>query len=509
MAQWRLRGIAGSACGLVLALAAGASADPVLTARGPGTVAFTAHGIHESQPAKRIAAYRRLRMAGVRAIRLDVTWADVERPDGGFDFSEPDREIALIRRAGLRVIALLGYGHPRHSAAGGALAATPASGGVPPLGLGSARHFPPDDPEPFARFAQAAARHLGPEVMAWEVWNEQNVGWRFWLPREDPAAYARLLCATRTAIRRVERTPVVFGGVFVTAVSDQPHMSGPEFVERAYRAIPRLGRCFDALAYHPYPYPFTAPELDAPVRGSVLAAAEAMRAVLRRHRDGRTPLWITEIGWPTHERAYGVDEAKQAQYVARMQAASFAQGIEVLNWYTYGDGADPSGANQEAHFGFFRADGSPKPAYRALSTSWRMLGWSRFVADRSGALGLPTGGSLQGGRAFALEFRRRTRRVVAVWIAPEAPASDQGGLPDEAPRETVSVPITARAGAVDVFDHLGRRRRVRPQRGLVWVAAGPELRYVVERLRPAAGSSASRAAVASRQAATFRSLMSS
>ena len=27
-------------------------------------------------------------------------------------------------------------------------------------------------------------------------------------------------------------------------------------------SLDALGRCFDVMAYHPYPYPFTAPELD-------------------------------------------------------------------------------------------------------------------------------------------------------------------------------------------------------------------------------------------------------
>lgn len=485
--SWRSIAGAGGAVAAALCAAGPAVALPPVP-RGPATVAFTPHGIHASTPAARITAYRRLRVAGVRAIRLDIVWSQVEGPDGRFDFSGFDREIAVIRRAGLRVIGLLGYGHPRYSPSGGAIAATPASGGLPPFGIGSARHFPPADPAPFARFAAAAARHYGDEILAWEVWNEQNLGWRFWSPREDPAAYGRLLCATRAAIRAVEPTPVAFGGVFFPAVSDLPHMSGPTFLEEAYRANPRLGRCFDALAYHPYAYPFTAPELDVPVRGSVLSAADQMRAVLRRHGDGGKPLWITEVGWPTHEAAYGVGEAKQAQYVARMQAASFAQGIEVINWYTYGDEADASGgANQEAHFGFFRADGAPKPAYRALSTSWRMLGWSRFVADRSAALGLPRGATMTGGRAFALEFRRRTRRVVVVWIAPEGAASDQGRTPEAAPAP-VAVPVTARARELDVFDHLGARRRTRPAGGIVWVHAGPAPRYVVERL-PATGSS--------------------
>jgi hypothetical protein len=416
----------------------------------------------------------------VRAIRLDIVWSEVERADGRFDFSAFDREIAAIRAAGLRVIGLLGYGHPRYSSAGGAIDPTPAAGGVPPFGIGSSRYFPPDRPEPFARFAEEAARHYGAEIMAWEIWNEENLGWRFWSPHEDPAAYGRLLCASAAALRRVDRgRPVVFGGVFFPAVADLPHPSGPEFLDAAYRADPRLGRCFDAVAYHPYAYPFTAPEVDVPIRGSVLSAAGQMRAVLARHGDARKPLWITEVGWPTHVRAYGVDEAKQAQYVARMQAATWAGGVRVLNWYTYGDEPDPTDGNQEAHFGFFRADGSPKPAYRALATSSALLAGARFVRDRARELRLPEGAQLAGGRAFALEFRTRTRRIVAVWLAPEGATQDQGSLPKGAGDVTVRLRVSTRR--VQVVGHLGEWRWRRPRAGALELRAGPGPLYVVER----------------------------
>lgn len=445
----------------------------------PGLVAFTPHGIHASQPAARVAAYRRLRRAGVRAIRLDIVWSEVEQPDGRFDFSRFDEEVLAIRAAGLRVIGLLGYGHPRYSDAGGVTAGTPLGGGLPPFGIGSARYFPPRDPRSFARFASEAARHYGAEILAWEIWNEQNLGWRFWSPREDPAAYARLLCATRAALRRADpSTPVVFGGVFYPAVADLPHMSGPTFLERAYRSHPDLGRCFDVLAYHPYAYPFTSPELDVPVRGSVLAAADRMGAVLRRHGDGRKPLWITEVGWPTHDRAYGVDEAKQAQYVARMQAASFAGGVRLLNWYTYGDEPDPTGANQEAHFGFFRADGSAKPAYRALRTSWRALRGTRFVRDRSRSWGFAAGPDGGAGSGHALRFRRPDRRVTVVWVASEGLAGDQGPLPAAEVRAAIRLPVHARR--ITVVDHLGGRQAVRDGRRHLELVAGAGPQYVIE-----------------------------
>jgi len=184
---------------------------------------------------------------------------------------------AWVKEFGLEVIGILDYSNPDYSSRGKFVSQTPVAGGIPPFYVASAQYFPPDNPADFARYARATVQHYARDAVAYEVWNEENEGWRFWPPREDPAAYARLLCATYPQVKAVDpQATVLFGGVFFPGVADQPGTSGPDFLQQAYQADPQLGRCYDAMAYHPYPYPFTAPELDVPVRGSVLSAADQM-----------------------------------------------------------------------------------------------------------------------------------------------------------------------------------------------------------------------------------------
>jgi hypothetical protein len=439
--------------------------------------------------AERSANYRKLYDAGVRAIRLDLNWMAVEPagpPLHDYDFTGADREVQAITDAGLKVIGLLGYGHPDYSNTGSTVAKTPLAGGIPPFYVGNTNFFPPDDPEAFGAFAQAVARHYGPtgDFIGWEIWNEENEGWRFWEPHEDPAAYAKLLCAAYAGIKPIDPgTPVAFGGVFYPAVGPAPGMSGPDFVKAAYASDPQLGRCFDTLAYHPYPYPFTAPELDVPIRGSVLAAADGMRAALPPN-DRAKPLWITEVGWPTHDRTYGVPEVKQAQYLARTALASFAQGIPVRHFYTYGDYDDPTGANQEAWFGFVRPDGSFKPSYTALKTFSETFGGTHFVRDLSTQLGMPPGGNMTGGRGFALQYRGTRSRITAVWLANESSLEGQGQAPQGGTLgATRSVDVPVRSRRPQVIDYMGTARSVRAERGHVHLDAGPGPQYVVDRAR--------------------------
>ena len=488
----RLGLLLGLAAVLVWVAPAAAAAAKLPPGAAPyGLVASNANFVTGKTLAERTASYRRLYRAGVRAIRVDINWVEVEpvgKPLHDYAFRERDREVRAITDAGLRIIGILAYGHPDYSTRGKFLGSTPVGGGIPPFYIANAQYFPPDNPEDFARYARTVAHRYRRQAIGWEVWNEENEGWRFWPPREDPATYGRLLCAAYRAVKRSgSAAPVLFGGVFFPAIADEPGTSGPDFVEQAYGANPRIGRCYDAMAYHPYPYPFTAPELDVPVRGSVLAARDAMHAVLARHGDGRKQLWITEVGWPTH-RGYGVSEEKQAQYVARMQAATFAQRLPVLTWYTYGDYDDPSDANQEAHFGFFRADGTPKPSYFALGAFARVFAGTHFVADRSRALGLPPGAENTGGRGFALEYARAGGRITALWYANESGAEGQGAGPSggTAGPATVRVRLPVRAHRVTIVGFLGSRRTVAvPKSGRLSLVLGPGPLYVIDTGRTA------------------------
>ncbi|MFL5893546.1 MAG: hypothetical protein ACJ76Z_00370 [Thermoleophilaceae bacterium] len=483
--------LAAAAICTLTAAATARAATPQDAAEPYGLLSATGNLLPGNTLAERTANYRKLYDAGVRAIRLDLSWTAVEPPGPplhDYDFSGVDREVQAITGAGLKVIGLLDYGHPDYSAAGGTVARTPLAGGLPPFSVGNDSYYPPDDPADFGAFARAVAAHFAPagDVVGWEIWNEENEGWRFWAPHEDPAAYARLLCAAEDAIKLVDaRTPVAFGGVFYPAIADLPGMSGPDFVKAAYRSDPALGRCFDAMAYHPYPYPFTAPELDDPIRGSVLAAADGMRAAMPR-TDRSKPLWITEIGWPTHDRTYGVPEQKQAQYIARTALASFAQGIPVVNFYTYGDYDDPTGANQEAWFGFFRADGTPKPSYTALRTFSDTFRGAAFDRDLSRALHLPRGGLMTGGRGFALRYRRGTTWITAVWLANESAAEGQGHMPPGGtlPPATIGVRVPVRSGAATVVDYLGGLQTVDARHGAIRLTAGPGPQYVIDAAPP-------------------------
>jgi len=418
-----------------------------------------------TDPAGRTTAWRRITDLGVRVSRVDGDWAAIEKQPGVYDWRPLDAKVDELAAHGLSPLVILDYGNPLYSKLGSAAAST-GFGGIPPFAIGYPGYYPPDSPTPFATWAGALARRYRGRVSLFEVWNEENLGWRFWEPHEDPAAYAALLKQTYTAVKAVApEDQVAFGGTFypavdaATAAADGipvptstatadlalPHQGTLEFVANALAAAPDLGGFFDAVAYHPYHFPYMAPEVDIPIEGSTETSMTALQTLLATHHLAAKPVWITEVGWPNNTLAYGATPMKSASYLVRTYATAWAHGIEQVDWYCYGDASDWQ-YNQESAFGVVDSDGNLKPAYYAWQALDRLVMPLPFLDSRALALGLPADG-------HALRFGDAVRSVTVVWLAPETMFTDQGPvLPVADQRATVPTP----AGSTALYDMLGR-----------------------------------------------------
>ncbi len=309
---------------------------------------------------KRAAQLDRIGALGLGLVRRDFLWQDLEPSPGQFDFAAEDAAVDDSRARGITTIGILAYDTTWAAADGDV-------------------DTPPDATK-FAAFAEATAKHFAGRVDAWEIWNEPNVGYRFWKPREDGAAYAKLLVAAHDAVKRGNpRAQVILGGLFY-------HFEGVvtdavTFLEDAFTAEPRLGNYFDALALHPYPHypPQASPESSDGREQPVGLMLARIRAELAYYGAPR-PIYVTEYGWPV----YGtVDEATQARFLVRGAVEAMAAGAERVCVYTLDDGPNPTAFPPEDAFGVYRSDGTPKPAAAALAKLVQTLGGMTFVADES------------------------------------------------------------------------------------------------------------------------------
>jgi len=299
----------------------------------PFVVGVCAHELHKGDPSGR--AYAMMRDAGITSVRTDAHWAYVERQPNQLKI-EPSwqRYLKETARHGLSTQFILGYGNQHHG------------GGEKPRS------------EPvraaYNRYVDFVTENLKGQVAYYEIWNE----WDVEDPR-DPAFtqdYARLIADAAGIIRQRDPAATVLAG----AVTSQGIESG-----FALRLLENgLMQSVDGLSLHPYVH------CRGWRRNTPEAWIDWMAEVdkeLTRAAGRPVPLYLTEMAWPSHQGACGIDENLQAAYLARaFFLARTLPNIKGMWWYDFrNDGIDKT--EREHNFGLVRQDFTPKPAYPVLA----------------------------------------------------------------------------------------------------------------------------------------------
>lgn len=244
--------------------------------------------------------------------------------------------------------------------------------GAVPRGL----NYPYDDERnTFGRFMLRLANEFAERFDGWVIWNEPDFqpgdsgDWNTW--RGTTADMLRLVRSGYHAIKRVDRTAtVVFPATtyFVDAVNGRELYFKRVLAEAVQDPdATRYGFYFDAVAINLYC------SLDAIPR-----VAGLYREIMRQYALDK-PLWLTETNCPVYDDAtapitpaYHVTTTDQAAYLLQSMALARAAGYQRIGWYGMVDHDDRTGITDR--YGLLRADGSPRPAFRAFETATRYLG---------------------------------------------------------------------------------------------------------------------------------------
>lgn len=242
-------------------------ASPAAATNSPyGVVAH----LQRDEFVQRDGILRLMNVAGISNVRFDIDWADWAK-----DHSYP--RIASIldstEREGVNVLAILDQ--------------------APRAALEALQQKNHDEFLAVWRpFVTDVAKRYGARFHAIEIWNEENLQHGWW-NISNPTNYLVVLKASYEEIKAASpNTPVCLGGV-----SD----IGIPFI----RALYELGGApyFDVVCCHPYTIPY-APE------GGLDAKLEQLRALMAEFGDAEKPIWITELGFPTHRNGVGTLETQ-------------------------------------------------------------------------------------------------------------------------------------------------------------------------------------------------------
>ncbi|RMO91586.1 Glycoside hydrolase protein [Pseudomonas syringae pv. philadelphi] len=299
----------------------------------------------------------RLDELGLNWVRLTIHWPIIEPKKDQYALAELDAAMAAIKARNYNTLAYLVGSAPFASSA--------------PADAASRDQYPPTDFNLFAaRMAALAQRY--PQVGNWQVWNEPNI---IWLPKEDPAAYGRLLTTTANAIRSVlpDKTIVTAGMAYYSQMHSTSGYMLQTLLENG------LGKQNIVAAYHPYS---EYPEGDSVPDRDFLVRANAMNNLL--HGNGVTQVWATEWGWSSYsgpvemQRLIGTNG--QADFTLRRLALMSAMDFQRIFLFNLSD-LDERASARDQGYGILDLQAEPKAVYGALKNFLTITGPRLQPAD--------------------------------------------------------------------------------------------------------------------------------
>jgi hypothetical protein len=326
--------------------------------------------------------------------REEFAWSEIQPDnDGSFVWATTDAWVLDCAIAGLHIFGILNK--PPAWATGSASNAI--SWTCPPISEPATSHF--------AKFCGAVAERYGIggnfwkanptapylPVVEFEIWNEpyKSASWKAPSGEQMPAdatAYARMFTAASAAIRATAGSKV-FASVD-TGSDNTGGLPVPQPFLIPFLKIPGVLSAMDGLSVHPYAFNYIpatfeltgAPRADPDVewRRSWRHTSKLAdyRAILADCGASSIPVWITEIGYPTHTIGTGVvlgetQTLAEQQQAMRVEAvfhylrrnSGLVQGLIFYTWQTMPWQADVSGSpnfsasNPENFFGLVHNDG--------------------------------------------------------------------------------------------------------------------------------------------------------
>ncbi|MBI3212496.1 MAG: cellulase family glycosylhydrolase [Mycobacterium sp.] len=287
---------------------------------------------------------------GVTQLRVFVPWKDVEASKGQYNWDAVDTVVNAAYERGIAVAAVVTTSPTW---------ATDYS--VSPYGE-------PRDVQDYANFMSALASRYGagdadPEeakISAYEIWNEPQ-NFLAWFPTPSAKEYTELLKAAYTAIKAVDPSGTVIGGVVTAGLTWMGMNINPvDFVKSMYET--GAAGYFDVLSYHPYNYNLLFSQ-GQDVANSAYKQLLAIQALMAKYGDGDKQVWASEFGIPTTV----VSEAKQKQFIMDfLQTWSQLSGVGPAFIYSLLD-LDSSSDGRQNNFGLFHDDWTPKEVAAAIA----------------------------------------------------------------------------------------------------------------------------------------------
>jgi polysaccharide biosynthesis protein PslG len=307
--------------------------------------------------------FRGMARAGVRTERFLLNWSSVQPSQGSFNWARTNAFVGNLASRGIRPVPFV-WGSPRW---------VTQKASRPPLGSAARQ-------QAWRNFLAQVVDRYGPGGSYWgalyhnrfgagakpkaitavQIWNEPTLP-KFFPAKQTAQKYAKLVRISDQAIAAASRrVKVVLAGL--TGLAKPRAWT---FLGKLYR-VKGIKRHFDATALHPY----------ALTIRKFRSETRRFRKVMRNHHDGRTALWLSEVGWGSERptRRWPLNKGRRGQ--KRVLNKTFklvlhkrrAWHIKRLFWFDWRDPAASARVNCSFcdSAGLLKHNRKPKPAYRVF-----------------------------------------------------------------------------------------------------------------------------------------------
>ena len=295
--------------------------------------------------------------SGFDSFRQDLAWNDIEVTKGHYSIpSKLEINDVLIKQASdhnLSPLVILGYGNNNYNA-----------GGYPTTG---------QDINAFSDYAKWVATRYKGKVPYYEIWNEWTVGTGMKGKGDIPSSdvYLQLVKETSIAIKSVDPSAKILAAS-MNPIS--PNGRRLDISDTAWfnQLIDRgIFNYIDGISIHPYSFLNADKSLRNP-EYNIKKIDDFYNSIKLKNPKG-IPIYITEVGVPTHAGLGGVSEEQAADFIVKYtilaKSKSYIKGVW---WYDLRDDGKDSD-DQEHNFGFYNYEFNPKQAVIAFTNINKLL----------------------------------------------------------------------------------------------------------------------------------------
>lgn len=289
-------------------------------------------------------AVQLIKTAGIKFVRMDFIWGDIEPRRGRFDFDKYDYIVDLCAKNNIRILGVLSYS----------------------VGWAAKNwNNPPDKFAYFTNYCKKVVSRYKNRVKYWEIWNEPDSP-TYWYPQDEMKTYTKLLKSCYRTIKKEDLSAkVVLGGL--TAEGYYP-------LKNIYR---NGGKdFFDIVNIHPFINPF-----DKDGVNKIKLLYKHIRNLMDKYQDYNKKIWFTEVGVPGVNsndkkcnwwQGRATNESQQANFLKKVYNLEF-EDVDKIFWAYFRDNKEHFCSGVD-YFGLIRWNYFRKPSYhiyRRITSCWK------------------------------------------------------------------------------------------------------------------------------------------